>query len=315
MPSLIRSPNPDVLNAFWREACNALGIDQSCSFDHFHFDDSKEMANVLADEVIHGSKRATAGLLAEMELAGETIPKAGDYWIVVDGDGKPRALIQSKEVQIAPFRSVDEAFAWDEGEGDRSLAFWRSAHIDYFGRSCERLGLTWSETLDVVFERFEVLWPLSAAERPITRRPYTDAEWDAYHELRQTALFARYLPEIIYDPDYPENWTDDVFHLGMFSSGRLLGCLQVKLISSSEASFHLVAMAENSRGKGLGRRLLGDGETFASSNGRKLVRVFAEPEAEGFYRNLGFEEGPDWQATPANPAAKPLKKRIMPKKV
>jgi uncharacterized protein YhfF len=31
------------------------------------------------------------------------------------------------------FNEVDASFAFDEGEGDRSLAFWRQAHRDYFG--------------------------------------------------------------------------------------------------------------------------------------------------------------------------------------
>jgi uncharacterized protein YhfF len=32
------------------------------------------------------------------------------------------------------FDEVDEQFAFDEGEGDRSLAYWRGAHQRYFAR-------------------------------------------------------------------------------------------------------------------------------------------------------------------------------------
>ena len=39
------------------------------------------------------------------------------------------------QVDIVPFGDVDEAFAWDEGEDDRSLAVWRvNGHIRYFSR-------------------------------------------------------------------------------------------------------------------------------------------------------------------------------------
>lgn len=304
----MKQPDQDALNAYWQQACIGLGIDPAISFDHFHFGDSADLANSLADEVSHGAKRATAGLVAEMDADGEQRTKAGDYWIVVDGAGEPRLVIQSREVRIASFRTVDEAFAWDEGEGDRSLIWWRDAHLEYFRRSCRRIGIAWSEDLDVLFERFDVLWPRQVAERLIVRRPCMDREWAAYHHLRRTALFERYLPEVPYDPEFPENWSPDVAHLGVFSAGELLGCLQIKWISRAEASFHLVAVKEGQRGRGIGRQMLFDSEAFARSNGRRLLRVFAEPESVGFYRSLGFEDGPDWEVVPMSPAAIPLKK-------
>jgi uncharacterized protein YhfF len=54
---------------------------------------------------------------------------------------------------------VDAAFAWDEGEGDRSLAYWRDAHNRYFARRCQELGVPFTDELLVVFERFDVVWP------------------------------------------------------------------------------------------------------------------------------------------------------------
>jgi len=47
---------------------------------------------------------------------------------------------------------VDAAFAHDEGEGDRSLAFWRSAHRAYF----TRLG-QFAEDMPLCCERFRVV--------------------------------------------------------------------------------------------------------------------------------------------------------------
>jgi hypothetical protein len=62
-------------------------------------------------------------------------------------------------VRTSPFSLVDAAFAWDEGEGDRSLAWWQRAHRDFFQRQCERAGVPFSEDLPVVLERFELVWP------------------------------------------------------------------------------------------------------------------------------------------------------------
>ena len=52
------------------------------------------------------------------------------------------------------FGDVDEEFAWTEGEGDRSLAHWRSAHLEFFASQ----GVDVSDDDDVVLERFELLW-------------------------------------------------------------------------------------------------------------------------------------------------------------
>jgi uncharacterized protein YhfF len=53
---------------------------------------------------------------------------------------------------------VDAEFAAAEGEGDRSLAFWREAHWSYFGRVCEKLGRERSRRMPVVCERFRVVF-------------------------------------------------------------------------------------------------------------------------------------------------------------
>ena len=57
------------------------------------------------------------------------MPEVGGHSIVLGGDGQPICVIRTTEVRVLPFREVDEAFAWDEGEGDRSLAYWLDAHI------------------------------------------------------------------------------------------------------------------------------------------------------------------------------------------
>jgi uncharacterized protein YhfF len=42
--------------------------------------------------------------------------------------------VQTVELAQRRFDEVDAAFAFDEGEGDRSLASWREAHRSYFKR-------------------------------------------------------------------------------------------------------------------------------------------------------------------------------------
>lgn len=119
------------------------------------------MADELAWLVLHGQKRATAGLHLEHQVDGEPIPRPGDCSMVLDGRGQPVCIIRTTEVEVKPLNRVDAAFAWDEGEGDRSLEWWWRAHHRYFSRRCAELGVSFSEDLPVVFERFELIWPPS----------------------------------------------------------------------------------------------------------------------------------------------------------
>jgi len=123
------------------------------------FGDSARLADELLFEVTHGVKRATAELVAEYEAAGESIPQAGSHWIACDGSGRPRVVIRTTEVRIAPFTDVDQAFAWDEGEDDRTLESWQREHRKYWLRVCAARGVPWSENDDIVLERFAVVWP------------------------------------------------------------------------------------------------------------------------------------------------------------
>lgn len=121
------------------------------------FGDSAELAAELGDLVRRGVKRASAGLPAAWEAEGDLLPRVGDVKIVIDWSGEPIAVIETTEVRVLPFDEVDEAFAHDEGEGDRTLAWWREAHWRYFSRECARLNCQLAKTMPVVCWRFRLL--------------------------------------------------------------------------------------------------------------------------------------------------------------
>lgn len=79
--------------------------------------------------------------------------------MVVDGRGQPACVALTTQVEVEPFREVNAQFAWDEGEGDRSLEDWINSHTAYFTRELARRNRAFSPDLLVVFERFELVWP------------------------------------------------------------------------------------------------------------------------------------------------------------
>jgi uncharacterized protein YhfF len=136
----------------------------------FAFGDSPAMADELSALVLQGPKRATAALVAEFEHDGDPIPGPGDRSLVLDGRGKPVCVIETLEIRVGPLGSVDPAFAWDEGEGDRTREDWLDMHRRFFARRCPDLGLEPSEDLPTVFERFRVAWPEQAQPAPLAAR-------------------------------------------------------------------------------------------------------------------------------------------------
>jgi uncharacterized protein YhfF len=151
-------PDTAAVASFWTAYVEASGYDGPI-VTTFAFGDSAEMADELADLVLHGPKRATAGLVADFEADGEALPRTDEHCVVVGGDCRPRAITRTTEVRVGPLSSVDARFAYDEGEGDRTREWWLDAHTRFFRRRCEALGVTFSPDLPVVFERFEVVWP------------------------------------------------------------------------------------------------------------------------------------------------------------
>ncbi len=150
-------PDPVAVAEFWARCRAASAVEGSPPTPPaWYFGDSVALADELIELVLAGPKRATAGSVAEYEAEGEPIPAAGDLSIVVDGSLRPRALLETTEVRVGPLSSVDDRFAWDEGEGDRSRDFWLRAHTDYFRRAFARLGLAFHPEIPVAFERFVV---------------------------------------------------------------------------------------------------------------------------------------------------------------
>ena len=116
--------------------------------DSFSFGDSAELADELLELVLIGKKTATAWAAAE----GDKGVVVGKRWIVKDGQGRSGAILETVELTRRRFGEVDAAFAHDEGEGDRSLAWWREAHKRYFTQRGE-----FSPDMELYCERFRLI--------------------------------------------------------------------------------------------------------------------------------------------------------------
>ncbi|QYJ04989.1 ASCH domain-containing protein [Nocardioides panacisoli] len=120
------------------------------------FGATPEHADELLALVLEGTKTATASALWDYEAEDEPLPEVGTLGIVLDSAGRPQALLVTTEVTVVPFDEVDEEHARLEGEGDRSLAYWRQVHEEFFTDHATH-GHGFRSDMPVVLERFEVL--------------------------------------------------------------------------------------------------------------------------------------------------------------
>ena len=116
----------------------AAGLREAAGLDH-------DRASKLIDLMLAHRKRATASLARDFG-GEEPLPKSGDHVVVIE---------------------VDDAFAWDEGEGDRSRAFWLDAHRRYFARQAAREGFAMHDLMPTVFDWLGAPRPSHFAGRPI----------------------------------------------------------------------------------------------------------------------------------------------------
>lgn len=122
-------------------------------------DDTPQMADDLLALILAGRKKATATRLAAYIAENEPVPQPGDLALILDGAGKARCVIQTTRIDLVPFDEVTEEFAYTEGEGDRSLEWWRDAHLAFFNRECAQEGTEFSHQELIVCERFDCVWP------------------------------------------------------------------------------------------------------------------------------------------------------------
>lgn len=91
-----------------------------------------EQRHRLLDLVLHGNKRATAGLRAEYDREGEPLETVGERLHLLDDDGRSVALVEVTRVEERRFIDVPWEFAAAEAEGDTCIEDWRDGHRTFW---------------------------------------------------------------------------------------------------------------------------------------------------------------------------------------
>lgn len=151
----------DQIEAYWRSYLDTLPAGSPLRDEQYvaeGWGDSPQMADELGALIAAGTKTATCSALWEYEAEGSPLPETGSKTIVLDGYNDPLCIVETTEVGVRPYNEVDARFAYEEGEGDRSLEYWREAHWRFFSRTLPNIGKEPTPDMPLVCERFRVIY-------------------------------------------------------------------------------------------------------------------------------------------------------------
>jgi uncharacterized protein YhfF len=165
LPLLARAeglPLSEDARAYWGDCAAAIGEPADRAVRARRFGSTPEMSDLLLGLVLEGEKTitSTSPWLYDDDL--QAAPAVGDYWVVMDGAGKPAAVLRTTEVTVLAMDQVTEQHSRHEGPAVRPIEAWRQVHRKFFTRVLAPLGKAPTDDMPVTLESFEVVCPRPA---------------------------------------------------------------------------------------------------------------------------------------------------------
>ena len=98
----------------------------------------------LASLVLRGEKTGTSSAYDLYQLEGEPLPQPGKYDVLLNGREEAVCILRTTKVYVTPFDAVTAGHARKEGEGDKSLGYWRQVHEAFFTQCLQEAGLAFT---------------------------------------------------------------------------------------------------------------------------------------------------------------------------
>ena len=117
---------------------------------------------------------------------------------------------------------------------------------------------------------------------------FTPKEWEAYHRIRKEQIFAPL--NIIYDENHPTLAAEDHFHFVLYKGSKIVSVTHVEFLNQAEAAIRSLATDEPYKRNGYGGYIMQLVEKWIKSQGRNIIKLHANPNAEHFYHKLGYTE-------------------------
>lgn len=119
-----------------------------------YFGDNEKDANELAELVKNGIKKATSHSLLGLQNRKEVLPKIGDFIVITNWKGEAQCIVRNTAVNLRPYFSINSSYTQLEGEGDKSLEYWKKAYWDYYTRELNAFGREPRDSMIIVCQEF-----------------------------------------------------------------------------------------------------------------------------------------------------------------
>ncbi len=146
------------------EDYNAAEVKEKYQVTPIEFIDVKALMGDTADNIPGvpgiGEKTATASAYDLYAVDNDPLPQEGTFDVVLDSQDQAVCIVEVTKVSVQSFHQVSADHAYKEGEGDKSLAYWRQVHEEVFTEWMSEAGLTFTPDSKVVLEEFRKVYPL-----------------------------------------------------------------------------------------------------------------------------------------------------------
>jgi len=119
--------------------------------------------------------------------------------------------------------------------------------------------------------------------------PATDADWQAFHDIRDDVLFKGRHRTVAYDRNHPDDSDPANEPLLLKQGGRPTGVVRLDDLGNRTGVVRLVAVVKDIQGSGHGRAMAALWDERARAKGFRTLYVNSAPEAVGYYEKMGWE--------------------------
>ncbi|WP_407428821.1 ASCH domain-containing protein [Treponema sp.] len=125
------------------------------------FEDSGFTGTSQLSLVLSGAKTAVFTPLDSIEINRESVPVAGETYIVLDSKDEPCCVIELTDVNILPFNEISWELAKRDGENE-NLSDWQDKMHEFLEDEADLCGFEAREDSKIVCEIFRVIYKKEA---------------------------------------------------------------------------------------------------------------------------------------------------------
>jgi len=152
--------------AIWEDYRIRHDLPDDTPFRMRRLGDDPRLCRLILDLIRRGEKTGTFTPVAFFDAAGESLPVAGEHYVLTDPDGRPDCVVRLTAATVKPLAEIGDDDLQVEGAALRRVDAWKKLHRQYWKERLASHGLVPDEDLPVLCQRFELCRSAARAGEP-----------------------------------------------------------------------------------------------------------------------------------------------------